>query len=93
MTLRCGDGDFCCQKTEMPEIAIGRGHASEQENSQTQHFLVAPVVCAILEQMLNIGGRASLVRKTDHQLTNSFTERQNKNVSSLHCSNHSLQFI
>ena len=32
---------------------------------------------------MNIGGRESSVRKKHHQLTNSFTERQNKDVSSL----------
>ena len=94
------EGDLCCQKTEIPGIAIGGDHAGEQENkkmknrggisgltqpdnSWTWHFPVAPVVCAISEQMLNIGGRESLVREKHHQLTNYFTERQNKNVSSL----------
>ena len=66
------EGDFCCQKTDIPGTAIGRDHAGEQENkkiknrggisgltwqehSRTWHFLVSPVICAISEQMLNIG--------------------------------------
>ena len=65
------DGDFSCQKSEIPGTAIGRDHCGEQENkkiknrvgikgitmnenSRTRHFLAAPVLESITNQMFDL---------------------------------------
>ena len=77
------DGDFSCQKSEIPGTSIGRDHAGEQvnrtiknrggitgitknENARTRHFLIAPILCSISEQMLKLGGVSSPSSRSHH---------------------------
>ena len=94
-------GCFSCQKSDIPEAAIGRNHAGKQENkiikscgaiigvtrgknSRTRHFQAAPLLFSISKEMMEIGrtniSKASL---RYHQLSHSYSKRQNENTSAL----------
>ena len=65
-----------------------------KENSRNRHFLVAPILESISEEMPKAGGGSYLETKTHHELKPSHTNRQNINVSSLLevFDNHNLTF-
>ena len=66
------DGDFSCQKSEIPGTAIGRDHCGDQENKKiknrggimekTMNFLAAPVLESITNQMFDLGGHTPKVQ-------------------------------
>ena len=79
------NGDFSCQKFDIPGTAIGRYHCGEQENrkiknrggilgiimnpnSRTRHFLAAPVLASITDQMFDLGGHITRRSTKHHQL-------------------------
>ena len=57
---------------------------TRNENSRTRHFLAAPVFSSISEEMMEIGGaNISKASSKYHQLSPSYSERQNENISAL----------
>ena len=95
------NGDFSCQKSDIPGTAIGRDHTGEQENkkiknrggikgitmnqnSRTRHFLAAPVLGSLTDQMFNLGGQITKnSTRKHHQFNNAYIRRQNACVKSL----------
>ena len=85
------NGDFSCQKSAIPGTAIGRDHCGEQKNrkiknrgginSRTRHFLAAPVLASITDQMFDLGGHITRSSTKHHQLNNAYIRRQNKAVN------------
>ena len=53
------------------------------ENARTRHFLIAPILKSLSEEMLKLGGASSSVPKCHHQLNKAYTKRQNLRISSL----------
>ena len=56
---------------------------TKNENARTRHFLIAPILCSISEQMLKLGGVSSPSSRSHHQLTQSYTRQQNQRITSL----------
>ena len=87
------NGDFSCQRSVIPGTAIGRDHCGEQKNrkiknrgginSRTRHFLAAPVLASITDQMFDLGGHITRSSTKHHQLNNAYIRRQNEAVNSL----------
>ena len=54
------------------------------QNSRTRHFLAAPVLASLTDQMLNLGGHITNSSTEKHyQYTNAYIKRQNECVKSL----------
>ena len=85
------NSDFSCQKSAIPGTAIGRDHCGEQENiknrggihSRTRHFLAAPVLASITNQMFDLGSHITRSSTKHHQLNNAYIRRRNEAVNSL----------
>ena len=52
-------------------------------NSRTRHFLAAPVLASITDQMFDLGGHITRSSTKHHQLNNAYIRRQNEAVNSL----------
>ena len=55
------------------------------QNSRTRHFLAAPVLASITDQMFDLGGRIvkTSSKRKHHQLNDSYIKRQNEAVNAL----------
>ena len=53
------------------------------ENSRTRHFLAAPVLESITNQMFDLGGHTTKSSNMHHQLNYAYISRQNEAVNSL----------
>lgn len=93
------EGNFCCQKNDIPHTAIGRDH-SKQENkklkgrggvsgqssnsiSTDHYFMTALILSQIYSGMLRARGESNSHSKSYHQLGNAYTQRKNCSVISL----------
>ena len=57
---------------------------TRNENSRTRHFLAAPIFSSTSKEIMEIGGaNISKASSKHHQLSPSYSKRQNENISAL----------
>ena len=92
------EGNFCCQKNNIPYTSIGRDHCGEQQNkvlkgrggvsgkssnANSSNFLTIPILSQIFSEMFSIGGMNDGNNAIHRQLGVSYTKKQNAWVVSL----------
>ena len=72
---------------ETIEIIENRGDITgktQNENSRTRHFLTVPMLFSVSKEIMEIGGtNISKAYSRHHQLSLSYSRRQNENISAL----------
>ena len=72
---------------ETIEIIENRGGITgktQNENSRTRHFLTVPMLFSVSKEIMEIGGtNISKAYSRHHQLSLSYSRRQNENISAL----------